>query len=263
MVRWLNNEILINKIYKNMATNYDEIAQEYQASKLMPWRKHIEAYTYFNLIKDLNGKDVLDLACGDGFYTRQFKLRGAESVMGVDLSAVMIALAEESEKATPLSVHYICCDAAAISFDKQFDLICASYLLNYAHDEQSLQAFCDAIFKHLKPGGRFITINSNPDYRGTVESLLPYRFTRENKSFDEGAEIIYRFYQSDESFISVINYHLEKLTYNRVLEGAGFSEIEWHTMELSKEGEKEFTAEFWSVILNDQPVVGISCKKAV
>jgi hypothetical protein len=45
-----------------MATDYDAIAQEYQASKLMPWRKHIEAYTYFNLIGDLTGKDVLEQA---------------------------------------------------------------------------------------------------------------------------------------------------------------------------------------------------------
>jgi ubiquinone/menaquinone biosynthesis C-methylase UbiE len=245
-----------------MATNYDAIASEYQASKLMPWRKHIEAYTYFNLIGDLTGKDVLDLACGDGFYTRQFKLRGASNVVGVDLSAGMIALAEELEKAKPLSLTYVCCDAAAISFDKQYDLICASYLLNYAHDEQSLKAMCDAIFKHLKPGGRFITINSNPDYRGTVESLMPYRFTRENKSFEEGAEIIYRFYQSDDSFVSVTNFHLERATYNRVLASSGLNEIAWHTMELSKEGEGEFSKDFWDVILNDQPVVGISCRKA-
>jgi SAM-dependent methyltransferase len=244
-----------------MSTNYDAIANEYQASKLMPWRNHLEAFTYFNLIGNLNGKDVLDLACGDGFYTRQFKLRGAESVVGVDLSAGMIALAEESEKAKPLTLTYLCCDAAALALDKQFDLICASYLLNYAGDEQALKAMCDAIFKHLKPGGRFITINSNPDYRGAVESLMPYRFTRENISFDEGAEIIYRFYQSDESFVSVTNYHLERSTYNRVLAFSGFSEIQWHEMELSSEGEKEFPKDFWNVILNDQPVVGISCKK--
>ena len=244
-----------------MATDYDAIANEYQASKLMPWRKHIEAHTYFNLIGDLSGKDVLDLACGDGFYTREFKLRGAASVVGVDLSAGMIALAEELEKAKPLSLTYICSDDAILNLDKQFDLICASYLLNYAHDEQSLKAMCDAIFKHLKPGGRFITINSNPDYRGTVESLLPYRFTRENKSFDDGAEIIYRFYQSDESFVAVTNYHLEKSTYSRVLETSGFSDVNWHTMELSNEGKKEYSAYFWDVILNDQPIAGISCKK--
>jgi ubiquinone/menaquinone biosynthesis C-methylase UbiE len=244
-----------------MATDYDAIANEYQASKLMPWRKHIEAHTYFNLIGDLHGKDVLDLACGDGFYTRQFKLRGAESVVGVDLSDGMIALAEELEKAKTLSLTYVCCDAAAISFDKQFDLICASYLLNYAHDEQSLKAMSDAIFKHLKPGGKFITINSNPDYKGTVESLIPYRFTRENESYNEGAEIIYRFYQPDDSFVSVTNYHLERATYNRILESSGFTDINWYLMELSKEGEEEFSKDFWNVILKDQPVVGISCRK--
>ena len=37
---------------------------------------------------------MLDLACGEGIYARQFKRAGAASVMGVDVSREMIALTE-------------------------------------------------------------------------------------------------------------------------------------------------------------------------
>ena len=47
---------------------------------------------------------VLDLACGEGVYTRQFKREGAVAVTGVDISPGMIALAEVEEQAEPLSM---------------------------------------------------------------------------------------------------------------------------------------------------------------
>ena len=77
------------------AAVYDEIAEEYKTSKQLPFRKHIEAFTLFELLGDLNSKSMLDLACGEGIYARQFKRAGASKVLGVDLSAEMIRLAKE------------------------------------------------------------------------------------------------------------------------------------------------------------------------
>jgi ubiquinone/menaquinone biosynthesis C-methylase UbiE len=53
-----------------MATDYNKIAKEYQASKIQPWQKYVEVHSLFKLAGDLTNKSVLDLACGDGFYTR-------------------------------------------------------------------------------------------------------------------------------------------------------------------------------------------------
>src|SRR5207244_1705305 len=69
-----------------MQTNYDEIAAQYQMAKRQPWRMHVEHFTFFELLGDLRGKSVLDLACGEGFVTRFLKLAGAARVLGVDLS---------------------------------------------------------------------------------------------------------------------------------------------------------------------------------
>jgi ubiquinone/menaquinone biosynthesis C-methylase UbiE len=63
-----------------MTTNYDPIAEQYKRAKQQPWRAHIEAFTLMQLIGDPTGKAVIDIACGEGFYTRmtrQQPLRGS------------------------------------------------------------------------------------------------------------------------------------------------------------------------------------------
>ena len=51
-----------------MITKYDAIAEEYKKAKLQPWRLYIETFMLFDLVGDLTGKSVLDLACGEGFH---------------------------------------------------------------------------------------------------------------------------------------------------------------------------------------------------
>ncbi|ARK13112.1 class I SAM-dependent methyltransferase [Fibrella sp. ES10-3-2-2] len=245
-----------------MATNYNAIAKEYQASKMLPWRKHVESHTFFGLAGDLTGLTVLDLACGEGFYTRQLKLRGAAEVVGVDISDGMIQLAQEAEAQNPLGLVYHCQDALVLNLDRQFDLICASYLLNYARTAAELLQMGRVIANHLKPGGRFVTINSNPDYQATVEAMFLYGFTRENESYAEGAEITWRFYQPDQSHIAVTNYHLAKATHERVLEEAGLTHITWHAVEASPESLADYGPEHWTAIVNAQPIIGLSAVRS-
>lgn len=63
-----------------MTTDYDPIAEQYQQSKHQPWRAFIERFTMMNLIGNLDGLSVLDLACGEGFYSRLVRQRGAKRV---------------------------------------------------------------------------------------------------------------------------------------------------------------------------------------
>ena len=216
-----------------MGTDYNKIAREQQLSKLAPWRQYIEAYTFFKLAGDLSNKNVLDLACGDGFYTRQLKLRGAAMVQGVDISEGMINLARASETENPLGITYYIKNVLNLELNKKYDLITASYLLNYAKNIEDLIQFGKVISTHLKPGGRFITINSNPNYQSPANAMRKYGFTRENKSRLEGGEIIYRLYKEDGSHIEVVNYHLAQTTHGNALKQAGLSNIKWHPIELS------------------------------
>jgi ubiquinone/menaquinone biosynthesis C-methylase UbiE len=224
-----------------MATDYNKIANEYKYSKSLPWRKYLEAYTLFNIAGDVVGKSVLDLACGEGFYTRLYKLKGAEEVVGVDLSEEMIVLAKETEKSDPLGITYYVGNALDLDLGRQFDLISASYLLNYAENESQLQIMCTVIAKHLKPGGRFVTINNNP----------------------ECDEVIYQLYSPDESHVDLTNYHLSKNTHEKCFAASELINVKWHSMEMSPEGKALRDEEYWQDLLKCEPVVGISCKKNI
>ena len=110
---------------------YDAIAEEYRDSKQLPFREHLERHTLFQLLGDVRGKTVLDMACGEGFYTRLLKRAGASAVTGVDISEEMIRLAENQEARRPLGCRYERADAAAFQLQKPVDLVVAMYLFNY------------------------------------------------------------------------------------------------------------------------------------
>ena len=80
-----------------MTTDYDPIAEQYKRAKLQPWRTHVESFTLMNLLGDLAGKSVVDVACGDGYYTRRLRAHGAARALGIDLSERMIHLSRMHE----------------------------------------------------------------------------------------------------------------------------------------------------------------------
>ena len=85
---------------------YDHIGSKYDEYARTATLKRAESYAFFRMVGPLDGKSVLDLACGFGFYTRLFKQRGATLVMGVDISPEMIRLAHHQEQAEPLGITY-------------------------------------------------------------------------------------------------------------------------------------------------------------
>ena len=53
----------------------------------------------------VEGKRILDFGCGDGYYSRYLKKRGAE-VIGVDISSGMVNLAKENAKKYDLEIPF-------------------------------------------------------------------------------------------------------------------------------------------------------------
>src|SRR5262245_42326897 len=104
---------------------YDHIGRQYDAYARTATGKRAERYTFFRMVGALNGQRVLDLACGDGFYTRLLKQHGAAEVLGVDISPEMIRLAREHEQQAPLGLTYQVGDAVTLSQLGPFDLVTA------------------------------------------------------------------------------------------------------------------------------------------
>ena len=73
---------------------YASIAEQYKRNKLVPWRRYIETPSFLRLVGQLTTEDVIDLACGEGFYTRIYRAQSSGKVYGVDYSENMIKLAK-------------------------------------------------------------------------------------------------------------------------------------------------------------------------
>jgi ubiquinone/menaquinone biosynthesis C-methylase UbiE len=246
-----------------VTTDYDPIAEEYRRAKQQPWRTHIEAYTLDAMLPDLAGKAVIDIACGEGFYTRRLRQKGATRVLGVDLSAGMIDLARQQEAAAPLGVDYRVGDGKELAFDAEFDVAFAAYFLNYAHDRGELRQMCDAIARSLKPGGRFITVNCSPmlDF-DPARSYRQYGFEAKIQGpLVEGTPIVWQIFLDDGSTIEIENYYLDQQIHEDAFRAAGFREVHWRAPRLSPEGERSFGCDFWKPFLDDPTIAFIECVK--
>jgi toxoflavin synthase len=245
-----------------MTTNYDPIAEQYQRSKQQPWRTYIEAFGLLDLLGDAAGRSVLDLACGEGFYTRLARQRGAARVTGVDLSEGMIQLARKQEAAHGLGIEYLVADARYFQPAQPYDVVMAAYLLNYAHDRQELQAMCDGIARCLRAGGRFVTVNGSASLNfSTAPSYRKYGFqTTVAGPWCEGAPIGWTFLLENGEF-TIENYHLDRAAHEAAFWAAGFREIRWHEPRVSPEGEAAFGPTFWNDFLAHSPITLIECIK--
>jgi SAM-dependent methyltransferase len=248
-----------------MSAQYDDIAEQYRQTTASPLRRFIESYTLLRLVGDVRGRSVLDLGCGEGFFSRRFIQLGARRVVGVDISPAMIELARSREREDPLGVEYICADvkdlAGELSGIERFDIVAAAYLLHYSTTEQELQQMCASIVRHLPTGGRFVTLNENPNQ--PADAYAGYEQYGFNKTVvsprHEGSEITYWMVSGRELF-SFHAWHFERETYERVLCAAGFSEFSWHPLMLDAAGVEAHGEDYWQEYLTNPPVIGLECR---
>lgn len=85
---------------------------------------------------------LLDLACGTGEFSNRFANKGI-SVIGVDISEDMLAIAREKSDQKGNNILYVCQDAAELDLYGKVDgAICCLDSLNHIIDYEK---FCDAI----------------------------------------------------------------------------------------------------------------------
>lgn len=99
-----------------------------------------------DLLDPQEGEAILDVGCGDGALTADIAARGAK-VVGIDPSAAMVAAAQER------GIDARRMDAAQMTFDGEFDAAFSNAVLHWVEDRTGA---ANAIYRALKPGGRFV-----------------------------------------------------------------------------------------------------------
>jgi ubiquinone/menaquinone biosynthesis C-methylase UbiE len=113
------------------------------------------------LVPDLHGAVVLDIACGQGIATRALAKAGASRVVGVDASERMIDLARRRNSAARSDVSYVVDDAQRLAAfdDHGFDgVTCQLGLM----DITDLDATLSTVRRVARPGGWFVFVIGHP-----------------------------------------------------------------------------------------------------
>ena len=115
-----------------------------------------------NLIRLLDIKKemhILDLACGQGFFSRKFSAKGA-LVTGVDISAELIA----SAKKHGLGISYFVSLAHKLPFLKDHLFDAVTIVLALQNIENMTEVFKE-VSRILKPDGTLVLVLNHPAFR--------------------------------------------------------------------------------------------------
>jgi len=133
-------------------TPYDEVAEWYDGFVASPLHDGARA-SLFDLLGEVAGQRVCDLGCGQGVVSRRLAERGAR-VIGVDLAARLLEIAQRHERNEPRGVAYLYGDAQSLGAvrDACFDgVVCHLALM----DIPNLDAALGTVGRILRPGGWF------------------------------------------------------------------------------------------------------------
>lgn len=116
--------------------------------------------TIRSILPDLQGKKVVDLGCGYGWFCRSAREQGATQVLGMDLSEKMLGKAKEMTEDP--TIEYRQQDLEALQLPAaSFDLVYSSLTLHYIEDLGKLFA---TVYQALVNGGEFIFTAEHPIY---------------------------------------------------------------------------------------------------
>lgn len=105
---------------------------------------------------------VLDLGCGSGRHARALARRGYE-VVGVDLSRVLLALAEELNTYPNLTFQRM--DMREVPFEDEFDIVVNLFTsFGYFQTQEENEKVVHNMAKALKQGGEAVIDYLNPGY---------------------------------------------------------------------------------------------------
>jgi SAM-dependent methyltransferase len=104
------------------------------------------------------GLRVLDLGCGFGAFARKAREKGAASVVGIDVSANMLAEAAKQTNDSGIGYRHTSIEQFD-GADAPFDLVVSSLALHYVEDYEATVAH---VANFLVKGGRFVFSVEHP-----------------------------------------------------------------------------------------------------
>jgi 2-polyprenyl-3-methyl-5-hydroxy-6-metoxy-1,4-benzoquinol methylase len=154
----MNLEII--RYYKERANEYEEIYQKAERQRDLSSASDILKEVFF-------GKDVIEIACGTGYWTERIAVTAA-SVHAIDINQSMIDVARTKSYKNP-NVSFEVIDLFAFQPTQKYDALFGGFIWSHIQVEQ-LDNFIETCTKMVKKGG-CITFMDNNYVPGSSSSI--------------------------------------------------------------------------------------------
>ena len=154
----------IQEMFSRISPQYDRMNRLMTAGLDGRWRRAAVAAA------EPRGADVLDIGCGTGDLSEEFRCAGARSVAGADFSAAMLSRARDKAAGG----DWLQADALRLPFgDGTFDAVASAFVLRNLVD---LPAAFAEMARVLRPGGRIVALDITHPPPGPLGSLMRFGF---------------------------------------------------------------------------------------
>jgi ubiquinone/menaquinone biosynthesis C-methylase UbiE len=124
------------------------------------------------------GKKILDIACGQGFFSHHFIKEGAAEVLGADISPELI----EKASAVKSSAQFVVAPANRMP-DAASDYFDTATLVLALQNIKEMKETIEEAYRTLRSGGVFVIVLNHPSFRIPKASSW---------GFDEAADVQFR-----------------------------------------------------------------------
>lgn len=184
----------------------------------------IETPILFSMLPDLKNKTVLDIGCGMGQHVKQYADMGAKSVLGIDISEKLLAIAEEKFNGKNIEFQKKSFEDL-VSFNQQFDVVTSSLVFDYVQDFDQLM---NDISQITHDTSEIIFSMSHPIVTAYDQSIP--RWTRDEDGNKLHANLYNYFIEGEKHFpwggTEVVNYHRTISSVVNSIIQSGFTIIE-------------------------------------
>ncbi len=227
----------------NISTSWGKVAKWYdELLNKNSYQKDLILPNLIRLLKIKKGEKLLDLGCGQGFFSREFAKLGG-SVTGIDISSELIEIAKKYKGE---SVEYHVAQANELTFltNETIDKITIILALQNIENVNNVIAECCRV---LKPDGSIFIVLNHPAFRIPKKSSWGFdidrkiQYRRIDSYLGETKEQI-AMHPGIKPWEKTISFHRPLQFYFKVLNKYGFcvSRLEeWNSLKISESGPRK------------------------
>lgn len=206
--------------FKGRTSNWDRVAEKYDERMGDEGDTNTKIYVnpaILEILGNLRNKNILDLACGQGYFSKILADKGAR-VLGVDISEKLINIAKNKYEND--NVKFLVRDAADLKGipSNQFEAVISNMAF---HDIKDLSRTIDEIARVIQISGKLVFSIPHPwthmgkavkEGRGYYLRLEKYRTKEEVPNKLYGKEGVLSFHRPLEFYVNKLTEHKFEIT---------------------------------------------------